>query len=141
MTAANATRPKLTRIRLRLAASTASSPAASTTASQKAGIPGPWEGGPSTRGAGGVSVRAVVLTVTVACTGLVPSGVTEEGDTEHVVPERPEGNWQLRSTGALNPAVGVTVTEYCTGVPAKAVSEGVELESEKSEPPPESAIT
>lgn len=136
----SATRPKLSKIRRRLAARSAKSAAARTAASQEAGSSGEWENGKLIFGPGGMIVRAAVVTVTTACTGSVPFGVTEAGETEHVACASEDGIWQLNETWALNPEVGVTVTAYCTGVPAKAVAEGVELESEKSEPPPESAM-
>ena len=56
---------------------------------------------------GGARVRAVVVTVTVAEIGLVPLGVTLDGEIEQVAfgidPV------QLRLTLALNPKEGVTV--------------------------------
>ena len=56
---------------------------------------------------GGARVRAVVATVTVAETGLVPSGVTLDGEIEHVAFRG--APLQVRLTLALNPKVGVTV--------------------------------
>jgi hypothetical protein len=56
---------------------------------------------------GGARVRAVVATVTVAVMGLVPSGVTLDGEIEQVAfrgaPPQP------KLTLALNPKDGVTV--------------------------------
>ena len=56
---------------------------------------------------GGARVRAVVATVTVAEMGLVPSGVTLDGEIEQVACGTEP--LQVRLTLALNPKVGVTV--------------------------------
>ena len=56
---------------------------------------------------GGSKERTAVVTVTVAVTGFVPSGVTADGDTEQVAPRGvlPQPSVTL----ALNPKDGVTV--------------------------------
>lgn len=51
--------------------------------------------------------RTVVVTVTVAVTGFIPSGVTADGDTEQVASAG--APLQLRLTLALYPKNGVTV--------------------------------
>jgi hypothetical protein len=54
------------------------------------------------------SERAVVVTVTVALAALVPSGVTEAGETEHVAADGTPV--QLRDTCWLKPPTGVTLS-------------------------------
>ena len=59
---------------------------------------------------GGARVRAVVVTVATAEMGLVPLGVTLDGDTEQEALASVGALEQLRETGALNPNSGVTVS-------------------------------
>ena len=56
---------------------------------------------------GGSMERTVVVTVKVAVTGFVPSGVTASGDIEQLAPRG--APLQPRVTLALNPKDGVTV--------------------------------
>lgn len=66
--------------------------------------------------------RCVVITMTLALAGLVPSNVTEEGATVHEAPVGiPE---QLNVTTLLNPPLGVIVTVKladCPGLMASVV--------------------
>jgi len=88
---------------------------------------------------GGAIVRAPVVTVRVAGTGSLPSGVIEAGEMVQVetagIPE------QFKVTFALNPKVGVMVNAKLDACPAGMLVEGGEAESTKSEPFPLRLIT
>lgn len=75
-----------------------------------------------------------MVTVTVACAALTPSGVTDPGATEQ---EACSGApLQLKDTLWLNPPMGATFKVYVAEDPAETVAELGEAATEKSEPVP-----
>lgn len=98
----------------------------------------PGRGGPPL-GPGGASEAPVVVTFTVTCAGLVPSGVTEAGETVHVAFDG--APVQASETAWLKPPSGISVSESLAEPPAVTVMLDGNPEAtarEKSMPEPES---
>src|SRR5439155_3826390 len=90
-------------------------------------------------GPGGAIDRTAVPTVTWLVTGLVPSGVTEPGETEQL--DCAGKPLQLNLTVSLNPPEGVTVSVKLTESPATTVTEGGEAVRGNVLPGPPTRVT
>ncbi len=109
-------RTKATRLRLRSAAKPRVMPRSVSQAVIPQGDRS-REVGPFENPAGGAKERFVVVTLTIAETGVVPFGVTEVGETVQVVSWGRVGvspgtmtSPQVRAIASLNPVTGATVT-------------------------------
>src|SRR2546427_1466017 len=88
---------------------------------------------------GGTIDRTAVPTVTRLVTGLVPSGVTEPGETEQL--DCAGKPLQIKSTVPVNPPEGMTVSVKLTESPATTVTEGGEAASVNVLPVPPTRFT